>query len=788
MLKLRTQLNTNRIMRYTISVLLIVLLTQAINSKAQNKALEFYYDQWAHIEGADPEGFTGLTLESWVKLDKYLDLAGTQFSGSFILAKEASVSNYYGFLLVVLSYHNADTGRLAFGLNFEHMGSNIHEGLHSYSKVPLNEWAHLAATWNGDSMSVFINGVFDRSLDVSQYGGFYDPPADSLNIGIRKVGPYLSATFGLIDEVRIWNVARTEQEIRETMYTELTGNENGLWAYYKLNTGTGQYIYDSGPNGFDGIRGSSPSTVTNDPPWRNSTVPLPYYTAQDGNWNNDATWAPGQKIPRTNWADIDIDHEVNVDSNLTARDIHINPSGSVTIDNGYTLTIDGDLTIHSDNSGSGSFIDNGTLIANREPRVERYLTQNYWHFIGMPVENDSVGVFYIPGGSDVYLKTHIESTNTWGPNITNVNLPLVQGRGYEVYVDDNISQDETIVFQGTLNSGDYTTGTGNFYDLEYTSGHGLNLISNPYPSALNGDINSWSKSDVSSKIWVWNSSSGNYSYWTGISGTNNDGWGTLTNGVIPAMQAFFVEATAPNPELTIPQSGRSHSNLGFYKNNMPANSVKIGVSGDPYYDAVFVGFDENASNGYDKDYDVMKLFGLDNAPQLYSVADEENLSINMMAALQNSEFVDLNFECAQDGWYELNFESSGVFDENIKIYLQDNFEESTTLFEPGDTYSFYHESQNNPERFNLKFLMPSGDPEIQENNFRIINTPGHLYVRFTERTDAKVFLYTASGSLVDEKQSMNGEEVAFASTELHGVYLLRIITAEQSYSGKTFIR
>ena len=84
-------------------------------------------------------------------------------------------------------------------------------------------------------------------------------------------GEYLD---GYIDEVRVWNTARSQSEIESTMHTELNGDECGLVAYWNFNEGSGSIAYDRSNNGNDGVlnnmdptsawfyqRGSSP-TVT----------------------------------------------------------------------------------------------------------------------------------------------------------------------------------------------------------------------------------------------------------------------------------------------------------------------------------------------------------------------------------------------------------------------------------------------------------------------------------------------------------------------------------------------
>ncbi|MEZ5082437.1 MAG: hypothetical protein R2750_03150 [Bacteroidales bacterium] len=208
----------------------------------------------------------------------------------------------------------------------------------------------------------------------------------------------------------------------------------------------------------------------------------------------------------------------------------------------------------------------------------------------------------------------------WGPWITDVNEDLIVGRGYRYWVDDDVNRDETIQFTGILNTKLHYR-NGKFYDLEFTLGHGLNLISNPYPSALNANIHSWTKTNVANSVWVWDATAGNYVYWNGTENPSGSGYGTLTGGIIPAMQGFFIEATGANPSLTMPQSSRAHDSQNFYKSFGSGNLIRLNVSGNGYKDALFVLFEQEATTGFDAAYDVKKIYGLDEAPQLFSYAE-----------------------------------------------------------------------------------------------------------------------------------------------------------------------
>ncbi|MCD4698765.1 MAG: T9SS type A sorting domain-containing protein, partial [Bacteroidales bacterium] len=710
----------------------------------------------------------------------------------------------YGFMLLVLSDYTgaSDPGTLAFGLNFDRVDpaspGYYHEGLHSSNQVPLNEWVHLAATWDKQNMmmKVYINGVLDGTLDVSSHGNvsFFDPAVDVLHIGTRKNASYPNdKVVGKIDDARIWNVARTQAQIREAMYTELTGSETGLVAYYKLNEGSGQTVNNGASNNYHGTLGDDDPGTSNDPSWVvPSTAPIPYYTVLDGAWSTDATWATEQNAPTNDWASVEINHSVSLTTDETVEDMLITSSGDLTINSTKTLTVNGDFTIGSDNTGTGSFIDIGT-VSYTSATVERYLTQNQWHFIGMPVSAASTSVFYLPLGSDIYLKTHIESTNAWGSLITSGDLLF--GRGYACWVDDNVNQDETIEFSGTLNTGNYSTGTGGFYDLQYTTPSspppytGYNLISNPYPSAIVADIGTWTKSNIDNSIWVWTGApgSGNYMYWNGTDGTNTEGWGTLSGGIVPSMQAFFVKANNSNPSLTIPQSDRTHNSQSYYKDSGRPNSIRLDVIGNEYQDAIFVCFNEQATNGYDGEYDVRKIYGLDEAPQLYSIIPEDILSINSLSELNEYRIVPLGFECDALAVFTIEASEIESFEEFITIYLEDIKEGTLHNLSNNPLYTFTHEIGDDPARFLLHFGEPNGYNEPGEQSVRIYSNEDIVYVHQPAGLQADIVICNIMGQEIKREKVNNNELVRMKVANGTGYYVVKVKTSTQLFTQKVFI-
>ncbi|MBK7105999.1 MAG: T9SS type A sorting domain-containing protein [Ignavibacteriae bacterium] len=120
----------------------------------------------------------------------------------------------------------------------------------SSPSIPIHEYTHVAATYDGSTAKLYINGVFDTSKAV---GSGVGNSTRNLYFGFNPIRPDWSPPFkGIIDEVRIWNVARTESEIQSTMNQILNGNETGLIAYWKFDEGTGTITYDATSNHNDG--------------------------------------------------------------------------------------------------------------------------------------------------------------------------------------------------------------------------------------------------------------------------------------------------------------------------------------------------------------------------------------------------------------------------------------------------------------------------------------------------------------------------------------------------------
>lgn len=151
-----------------------------------------------------------------------------------------------------------DNGKLSFNI----ASSTSWKEAVSPALMATNQWHHVAGTFNGSVLKVYLNGV---EVATTNFTGTIKASTQPLRIG-RMAEPTQNREFnGQIDEVRIWNKALTLTEIRDRMCKKLAGNETGLIAYYRFDEGSGNTVADLSPNNNNLTLSSSPA-----PLWKGS--------------------------------------------------------------------------------------------------------------------------------------------------------------------------------------------------------------------------------------------------------------------------------------------------------------------------------------------------------------------------------------------------------------------------------------------------------------------------------------------------------------------------------------
>jgi fibronectin type 3 domain-containing protein len=153
-------------------------------------------NDWVSIADANSLDLTtGMTLEAWVRP------AALGTSWRTALFKEQPGNLVYGL------YANRETGAPN-AQAFVSGSAREADG----AALPLNTWTHLAATYDGAALKLWINGTQSASLALS---GNISTSTGALRIGGNNVWPEWFS--GLIDEVRIYNRALSQTELQADM-------------------------------------------------------------------------------------------------------------------------------------------------------------------------------------------------------------------------------------------------------------------------------------------------------------------------------------------------------------------------------------------------------------------------------------------------------------------------------------------------------------------------------------------------------------------------------------------
>ena len=130
----------------------------------------------------------------------------------------------------------------------------------------IGEWVHITLVHGGGVLRAYKNGV---EVGNTPSGATEQPSTGGLPV--LQIGSVITGqnwSFeGQIDEVNIWNIARTPAEILQDLYHIYTGAETGLVAYYRMSDGSGTSLTDNSSASWTGTLFDGNSTVGNGPLW-----------------------------------------------------------------------------------------------------------------------------------------------------------------------------------------------------------------------------------------------------------------------------------------------------------------------------------------------------------------------------------------------------------------------------------------------------------------------------------------------------------------------------------------
>ena len=496
-----------------------------------------------------------------------------------------------------------------------------------------------------------------------------------------------------------------------------------------------------------------------------------------GDWKTAATWVEN-KIPSKAY-DVFITGSTVTDTSTTGRchNLTINAGGQLTVNASKSLAVAGNFHLKSDATSTGSFISFGTTTVTGTNTVERYTTGNWngvwpdppgtiWHYISSPVSGGTINSYL---GS--LLNHWNESTALWVPETLPVTNPLVVNKGYSTATTSN----QVITFTGgTLNSGDQTiggltrTGTGGF--------SGANLVGNCYPSAFTWNDAYVTRTNVDAAAYFWNGA-------TYASYLSTD----ASFFKIPAEQGYFVFVTSgfTTGSMNISNGGRDHA--GVYLKSSAIDQLSLKVNGNNLEDITSIRFNTASTEGFDGEYDALKLWGVTACPQVYSIIPETNLSINSLPSVTSQTVIPVGFKAGVADTYTLTASGMETFTPGTQIFLEDLVTSQVQNLNTNPVYSFSAVAGSPSQRFNLHFS-PVGMPEGKTSNIKIYAANHFVYVNIPTEMSGTITIYDLLGKEITHQPiQSNGLNKVNLNVQT-GYYLVRVLGDNATVTGKVFIQ
>jgi hypothetical protein len=511
----------------------------------------------------------------------------------------------------------------------------------------------------------------------------------------------------------------------------------------------------------------------------------------------------------------------------TGADLTIVPSASLTNNGATTINQSQGLVIGADSTGSGSFIDNGTISygGSGSAKVQTYVKNNstpgsyYIHQIG-PAVNDPTFPTSYPGESGVFLGAfnlqtlgtysyrYTEPSNSW-ENIYLVTTPVPRGSGKLITTTDSTNYVLDMIGALTTAPSFISTTTSSDPDLvpwtvtlTPTEGNGLYLGSNPFPSGL--DLKAWRSymvgngAGIGNSLYVWDQSASTYSVATsGFSGWTYTGVLGSTSAVINPGQGFFTQFTNLNVNfLAFNNSLRVHLHAPFIKDfeddEFPA--LRLALTKEYSKDEVVIKFADGATSAYDDYCDGLKWMSMiEEASELMTLsADNVKLTIDFLPELGNELVtVPLEMKPGTNGEHIIDATEIINFESGSQIYLEDlqTGGEWIDLID-NPTYIFSSFVDDPLHRFNLHFFGPTGieDPVADEQLIHIYSYDHDAYIvnRGNEVIEEFV-VYDMTGRELQRGTLPVSTVNKVYIGQVSGYYVVKVITNNRIYADKVFI-
>ncbi|MEP3837218.1 MAG: LamG-like jellyroll fold domain-containing protein [Algibacter sp.] len=415
-------------------------------------------------------------------------------------------------------------------------------------KLEKDIWAHIAIVFNSSlpssMLKIYVNGEMVVENDhVSLSSPIY---ASAYNFTIGAKGQDHSKLFkGEIDEVRVFDIALSENQMRKIIHQEIQENAGSVsgvvvpktiidestnlsipWAnlkaYYPMTDIANLTTSDFSNNGHT-------ATLHNITTFLDQTAPMPYTTIANGTMGDAQSWLYGDNwnmdaLSNTGYAIIKVDNDVSVNATLNTAGLIIAPGKRLTVNgdnlvsNSWYLELNGILDLQDDSQlVQTETSDLVTSSTGKVLRRQEGTTSPYWYnYWSSPVgelgettlSNDNASAnntnnspfslnmikdgtgsdYFFTNGytgngsiSSYWLFTYMSGQTYWDWKQISTSTAIAPGVGYTQKGTGVVGAEQEYIFEGKPNNGTILI---DVVKKGSSSDKTQSLVGNPYPSAI----------------------------------------------------------------------------------------------------------------------------------------------------------------------------------------------------------------------------------------------------------------------------------------------------------------
>lgn len=480
---------------------------------------------------------------------------------------------------------------------------------------------------------------------------------------------------------------------------------------------------------------------------------------------------------------------------------------TVTFATGHTLSLVNGLTV---SSGSMTFNSGASLVQTNPVANTGAITykrdstpcfKNDYTYWSSPVAGQTV-IGLSPATGSTGFFDYNAGVNSWQQ--TPYASVMSLGKGYLIRVPSSypvapaLPINFTANFVGVPNNGTIPVG------IVYNAANALNLIGNPYPSAINaaalvtdpgfnvngsflgGTIYLWSHNSNVNYVTgqynqtdyaVWNILGGVNTYYTGFVGSGNS---NAPTGNIAAGQGFFIKTVASGTAYfrnTMRTGGATNLNSNFYRTNSPAaaldptadyekHRIWLDVNnGVQAYKQLLVGYVEGGTDGLDRLFDG-EMVDNGNTVSLYTTVETKKLSIQGrgLTFTPNDTFA-LGFKTTVADSYSINLSDFDGLFTTQNIYLEDRLINVIHDLKVGP-YAFSSAVGVFEDRFVLRFTnttLGTTTPIFNENSVVVYKNEQGLFINSGSENMKNVYIYDIRGSVLAAQKQVGNTTTIFTN-------------------------